>query len=127
MMTQVSLLSLNGKPVADELDYLKALRNNSKSNVNYPHQEIKLMWDQAAKKLQNEMGNKFIITLKKSGTKYNSYDFYKLVIKKVEKLKKVILFIPMIKKNIKGTNQKYFETSYLNNQVLNEHKQFINQ
>ncbi len=122
MFKKTHLVTLNGKPVSNVSEYMLAGKICNPGNN---HLIIKQMWEKAADDLQNHLGSQAIVKLVKCGSNLDGYAFYKLIAKPVIKLKKVILFVPLIKKKIKGSNKKYFESSYLNNQVLNQKKQFI--
>ena len=116
----VALCKLNGKPIYGEQSYLNAISRTSK-----PIEAAKFLWQQAANKLQKQLGNGFVVTLKKCGVKHNGFGYYKLVTKKVERLRKVVLFVPYIKGKTRGSNNKLKEARYLDKFILDGKKEYV--
>lgn len=86
---------------------------------------IEKLWIKGAEKLQTENKNKFVISLSKGKKTWNGWDTYSYVKKPIAKFKKVVCYIPLIKKKLKGSNKKYHPTTYLNKFILDKDKNFI--
>jgi len=117
---KAALCSFKGKPVYDEFSYINILSRSSK-----PIQYAEYLWQQAAKKLQKQLGSKFVVSLKKCGMKENGFDYFKIIQKPVERLRKVVLFVPYVKGKTKGSKNKLKEARYLNGCILNHKKEYV--
>lgn len=94
-----------------------------RSNLYAFNNYVEKLWLKGAEVLQKENKN-FVITLSK-GKNYQGFTTYNFVKKPIVKFKKVVCYIPLIKKKLKGSNKKYFPTTYLNKFILDQDKNFI--
>tara|TARA_R100000353_G_C6464506_1_gene184825 strand:+ start:337 stop:759 length:423 start_codon:yes stop_codon:yes gene_type:complete len=116
-------------PIRNPFDWVKAQHSTKSWNAtrwysNDVENYIERLWTKGAEELQKENKN-FVITLSKGKKTWNGWDTYSYIKKPVAKFKKVVCYIPLIKKKLKGSNKKYHPTSYLNKFILDQDKNLI--
>ena len=127
------LKNLDGKkiPISNARDWVQAQHSTMSWNAtevryNRPAFDdyVKKLWLKCLEVLQKENKN-FVITLNDRGKNWQGFKTYNYVYKPVAKFKKVVCYVPLIKKKIKGSSKKYHPTSYLNKFILDQDKNLI--
>ena len=127
------LKNLDGKkiPISNARDWVQAqhttmswnateVRYNSFAFDNY----VKKLWLKGLEVLQKQNKN-FVITLNDKGRNWQGFRTYNYVKKPIAKFKKIVCYVPLVKKKLKGSSKKYHPTSYLNKFILDQDKNFI--